>query len=144
MSSTLSPTRPNVSTGRWATEPSVDTTLRPLDLENDRVPSKRSSFANRVLRLAGFLITFCIGVAASFAWQSYGGAAREMIVGSSPQLGWLALQAAPVEQTAPDTIAPASPAALSPDLEQVKAGLAVVQKSIEQLAAGHEQMTLEK
>jgi hypothetical protein len=141
MSSTLSSTRSNFSTGPWATEPSVDATLRPLDLENDRVPSKRPPFANRVSRLARFLITFCIGVAATFVWRSYGGAAREMIVGSSPQLGWLALQAAPVAQTAPDTIAPAAPAALSPDLEQVKAGLAVVQQSIDQLAAGQEQMT---
>ena len=27
----------------------------------------------------GFLITFCIGVAATLGWQSYGDAAREMI-----------------------------------------------------------------
>jgi hypothetical protein len=35
------------------------------------------------------VIIFCIGVAATLAWQSYGNAAREMIANSSPQLGWL-------------------------------------------------------
>jgi hypothetical protein len=51
---------------------------------------KQGSFA-----LARFLITFCSGVAATLAWQSYGDAARQMIVNSSPQHRWSALQAAP-------------------------------------------------
>jgi hypothetical protein len=36
------------------------------------------------------LIAFCIGIVATLAWQSYGGAAREMIANSSPRLSWLA------------------------------------------------------
>jgi hypothetical protein len=52
-----------------------------------------------------FLITFCIGVAAAPAWQSYGDAAREIIANSYPQLSWLAPQAA-VAQPAPATIVP--------------------------------------
>jgi hypothetical protein len=91
--------------------------------------------------LTGFLITFCIGVAATLAWQSYGGAAREMIASSAPQLGWLAPQVAPVAHAAPDMIVPAAPAAPSPDLEQIQAGLAVVQQGVDRLAAGQEQMT---
>jgi hypothetical protein len=83
------------------------------------------------------VITFCIGVAATLAWQSYGDALREMIASSSPQLGWLA-PTAPVAQTAP--------AAPSPDLDELKAisrGLAVVRQSVDQLAAGQQQMTRE-
>jgi hypothetical protein len=144
MSSTLSRTRSEFSTDPWPTEPSVDTPLRPADLKNDRFPSKRPSLGKRASRaLARFLITFCIGVAATLAWQSYGDAAREMIASSSPQLAWLAPQAAPVAQTAPDMIAPAAPAAPSPDRQQLNAmslGLAVLRHSVDQLAAGQEQM----
>src|SRR6266850_1198118 len=62
-------------------------------------------------RFSRFLITFCIGVAATLAWQSYGDAARQIIASSYPQLGWLALQPAPTAQNAPDVIALAAPAA---------------------------------
>jgi hypothetical protein len=87
-------------------------------------------------------IAFCIGVAVTLAWQSYGDAAREMIANSSPQFSWLAPQAA-VAQTAPDTIATTS----SPDpqeLKAVSANLAAVRQKVDQLAAqviaGQEQM----
>src|SRR5690242_1182065 len=56
-------------------------------------------------RSSRFLIAFCVGVAATLAWQSYGDAARETIASSYPQLGWLAPQAA---QAAPTTIAAAT------------------------------------
>jgi hypothetical protein len=146
MSSTLSPTRSEFSAARLASEPSVDETLRLLaDLNNDRFPSKRPSLGKRASRfLARFLITFCIGVAATLAWQSYNDAAREMIVSSYPQLAWLAPQAAPVAATAPDMISPAAPAARSPDQQQLNAmslGVAGLQQSVDQLAAGQEQMT---
>jgi hypothetical protein len=117
------------------------------DLKNDQFPSKRPSFRKRASRaLARFLITFCIGVAATLAWQSYGGAAREMIASSSPQLSWLAPQAARA-QTLPTMVASAAP---SPDQQQLKAmllGLAAMRQSVDQLAAqlaaGQEQMTRE-
>ena len=131
--------------------PSIDATLHSAELKDDRFQRVRPSFARRASRaLARFLITFCIGVAATLAWQSYGDAAREMIASSSPQLAWLAPQAAPVAQTAPDMIMPAAPAAPSPDRQQLNAmslGLAVVRQSVDQLAAqlaaGQEQMTRE-
>jgi hypothetical protein len=146
MSSTASPTQSKFSAGRWTTESSAAPNARPADLKNDWFPSEQPSLGKRASRaLARFLITFCIGAAAMLAWQSYGGAAREMIAGSSPQLGWLAPQAAPVAQTTPDVNAPDVPAAPSPDLEQLKAGLAVLRQSVDrlaaQLAAGQEQMT---
>ena len=104
----MSSTRSEFSAGRRATKPSVDPTLQPADLKNDGFSSERPSLGNRASRpLARFLVTLCIGVAATLVWQSYGDAAREMIASASPQLGWLAPQAAPVARTAPDVIAPA-------------------------------------
>jgi hypothetical protein len=149
MSSTLSPTQSEFSTGRWSTEPVPDDAPRLPDLKGGRVKSKRPSFGRRASRaLVRFLIAFGVGIAATLAWQSYGDAAREMIASSSEQLGWLAPQAAGVAQAAPRMIAPAAPAAASPDLEQLKAvtlSLALVRQSVDQLAAqvaaGQEQMT---
>ncbi len=147
MSSTLSRTRSEFSTGLWGTEPSGDATFRPTDLDNDndRFPSKRPAPGKRASRaLSRFLIMFCMGIATTLAWQSYGDAAREMIASSSPQLGWLAPQAAPVAQTAPNMIAPAAPTAPSPDRQQLNAmslSLAALRQSVDQLAAGQEQMT---
>jgi hypothetical protein len=46
---------------------------------------------------ARYLIAFFIGVTATLAWQSYGGAARKAIAGWSPHLGWLAPAAAPAD-----------------------------------------------
>jgi hypothetical protein len=66
-----------------------------------------------------------------------------MIASSSPQLGWLAPQTAPVVQTTPDVPVPAA-AATSPDLQQLALGLASVRRSVEQLAvqlgAGQQQL----
>ena len=136
MSSMLSP----------ATEPSVDATLRLLaELKNNGFLGKRPSLGERASRaLARFLISFSIGVAATLVWQSYGDAAREMIASSYPQLAWLAPQAGPVAKTAPDMISPAAPAARSPDQQQLNAmslGVAELRQSVDQLAAGQEQMT---
>jgi len=100
-----------------------------------RMPSVGKRSSHSLLR---FLITFCVGVAATLAWQSYGNAAREMIANSSPQLGWLAPQAAAPARGASDTIAPTEPAAPSPDLQQLQAmllDLAALRQSVDQLAA---------
>jgi type II secretory pathway component PulM len=142
----MSSPRSDFSTGRRATRPSLDPSLQPADLQN-WFPSERPSLGNRVSRaLARFLITLCIGVAATLAWQSYGDEAREMLASASPRLGWLAPQAAPVARTAPDVIAPTAPAAPSRDQQQLNAmslSLAAVRQSVDQLAAGQEQMTLD-
>jgi hypothetical protein len=93
--------------------------------------------------LMRLLITFCIGVAVTVAWQSYGDAARQMIANSSPQLGWLAPQDVVAETTSPMTAATAS----SPDQQQLRemsAELATVREKVDQLAAqvaaGQEEM----
>jgi hypothetical protein len=92
--------------------------------------SKRPSLVNRVSRrLARSLIIFCIGVAATLAWQSYGDDARKMIADSSPQFGWLA----------PQTTRNGTP---SPELQFKAMSLAfsAMRQSVDQLAANQQQM----
>jgi hypothetical protein len=109
---------------------------RPTDLKRDRPPL----VTRAARRLTRFLIVFCIGIATTLAWQSYGDVARAMIAYSSPQLVWLA--PAPVTQTAPDMAARAAPAAPSDDVQELKEqlkelalGLDGVRQSVDQLAA---------
>jgi SPOR domain len=105
MSSTLNPARSKLdlalsefSKARWATGPSVDAPLQPTDL--DLVASTPSSLGKQAwFVVAGFLIAFCIGVAATLAWQSHGDAVRKIIANSSPQLHSSAPQAAPEAAT---------------------------------------------
>src|SRR5262249_11265471 len=91
--------------------------------------------ASRVL--SRFLIAFCIGVAATLAWQSYGDESRQRIANSYPQLGWLASQRALTAQEAPDTIA-ASAVSCS---DQLYAILRDLRQSLDRFVAGREQMT---
>lgn len=132
--------------------------LRPADLRGD-LPAKkrRSPFARGVLAFIRFVIMVCIGVAGTVAWQTYGDTAREMIANASPQLAWLAPQAAPAAQNSPDVIAPvgasadqAQPVAVSPDFDAVRenvdriaAGQDQITRSLSQLAASQEQMARE-
>ena len=130
MDSTLSPIQPELAAHLRAVRPGDDAITR-LSLGPVRT---RTSLCRRVSRsLARFLVIFCIGLGAALGWHSYGDAARTMIASSSPQLGWLAPQTAPVAQAAPEVMAPAS--AASPDLQPLALGLASVRQSVDQLAA---------
>jgi hypothetical protein len=136
MDSTFRPTQSEFPTHPRAARPTVGA-IKPSSLDGAIM---RPSLARRVLRrLARFLIVFCVGIGTILAWQSYGDAARAMIANSSPQLGWLAPQAAPVVPTAP---APAG--AASSDVQQLAFGLAAVRQSVDlltaQLAAGEGQV----
>jgi len=119
--------------------------LRPADLKKDRFPNDRPSLRKRVSRaLSRLLVTFCAGVAATLAWQSYGDAARYIVASLSPQLGWLAPQAEPVAQNAPDMVVPAAPAAPSLDQQQLTAmslRLDAMQQSVDRIATTQDQMT---
>jgi hypothetical protein len=150
MSAMPSPAQSEFYAGLLPVEPSVEPPpVPPTAIENNQFPNGKPSLRKRASRaLARFLITFCIGVAATFGWQSYGDAAREMIVNSYPQLGWLAPQAEPVAQNTPDMIAQAVRAAtsvyqqrfdaLSLDLDTVRQSIDRIATSI---AAGQGQMT---
>jgi hypothetical protein len=151
MSAMPSPAQSEFSEGSLTIKPSGDVpTVQQDDLRNDRFQRGRRSSAKRApLALARFLITFCIGVGATLAWQSYGDTAREMIATASPQLAWLAVPAAPVAQDPAETVAPTepagAPAAPSPDQPQLSSvsllDLDAVRQSVDRIAANQDQMT---
>jgi hypothetical protein len=85
------------------------------------------------------LITFCVGVFATLAWQSYGDTARERIAVLYPELGWLAPQAADA-QTVSDTVAPAIASLNQQELKTISLGLAAVRQRVDQLAANQQQI----
>ncbi len=91
MIATPNPAQSESSKGSVPVKSLVETVnIDPTDLNSDTFPRGRPPLHKRIpLALARFLITFCIGVAVTLAWQSYGDAAREMIVNSYPQ-AWLA------------------------------------------------------
>src|SRR5262249_49826315 len=97
---------------------------------------KRPSLGKRASRgLTRFLIIFSLGIGATLAWQSYGDAARAMLANSSPQLGWLAPQPAPLAQTTPSMVLPPAAESASSDLQQLTAAVASMRQSVDQLAA---------
>ncbi len=146
MSAMPSPAQSEFSEGSLPVKPSVEApVIRPADLKNDRSPKRRQSLAARVpLAIARFLITFGVGVATTLAWQSYGDAAREMIASASPQLGWLAPQAASVAQSASDAIEPAATRAVAADPQQlnpVSLDLDAVRQSVDGADGARDQQT---
>ena len=131
MSSTPSPTRSGFSAGPQSTKPSVNATPVPADPKKDRFTIKQLSLGERTSLAIVFLITFGTVVAAILASRS----SSEMIA---------VPQAESIPQTAPDVTAPVAPATSSSDLERqleaVSLGLVAVRQSVDQLAAGQEQM----
>jgi hypothetical protein len=121
---------------QWASdEPTARTTVRPRGSRIEWQPRGQEPVLGHALTL--FLIAFCAGVVATLVWQSYAGAAREMIASTSPRLGWLAPPAAE-----------AVPAVPSPDQEILKAisfDITGVRQHLDeiatQLTVDHEQMT---
>jgi hypothetical protein len=96
-------------------------TVRPAEFRNAPFPSEKPSLSRRATRaVTRFLIAVCVGVAGSLAWQSYGGAAREMIASRVPQLAWIASRpvmnqnASPAAATGQATAMPAIEASASP------------------------------
>jgi hypothetical protein len=92
------------------------------------------------------LIAFCFGVAATLACQFfYSDAARETVANAYPQLGWLAPQAEPVAQSAPNRTAfdaPSTPAFDQQQLSAMSLNLDAVRQSIDRIAVGQEGRTV--
>jgi hypothetical protein len=113
----------------------------PADLLAGEPSFPRPASRKRPVR---FLITFCLGIAATLAWQSYGDRARGIIANLSPQLGWLAPQAA-LAQTAAGATAAATPSVDQQEFKAISLNLAAVRQRVDQLAAqvaaGQEQVT---
>jgi hypothetical protein len=104
---------------------------------NDRgVASDRPSIGRRILRsLARFSIAALIGVGATLGRQSYGDAAKEMVIARAPTLAWLLS----ISTTKPPVVATTSPGPVQ-QLEPLAFNLDIVRRSVEQLAAKQEQM----
>ena len=103
---------------------------RPSDFTRNRLASTRPSATRRLYRaLVRFSIAVLIGVGGTLAWQYYGGATVRAWV---PSLGWLLPADAP------------GPAVTSPELQTqlkpVALDLAIVRRSVEQLATKEEQL----
>jgi hypothetical protein len=105
-------------------------------LKDDRVASGRPSIGRRIFRtLTRFSIAVLIGIGATLGWQSYGDAAREMVIARAPTMAWLlsvsVTRSPAVAATPPDPVQQLAPLASNLD---------VVRRSVEQLAAKQEQM----
>lgn len=119
--------------------------VRDLDEERDlsakRVVTprqRRPSIGKRIFRtVSRFFLAVFLGVAATLGWQSYGDEAREMVSAWSPSLG----QLLPASTTQSAAAASTSPR-LVQQLEPMARDLAVVRRSLEQLAANQEQMAV--
>jgi hypothetical protein len=123
MSSMVSSTKIQFSPRR-AIPPSLEISAK-HDLENARVSSKLPSRGRTIFR---FVIAFCLGVAATSSWQSYGDAAKGVIANWSEQFGWLA--PAP-DAHASGIIAPNAVVAPSPEIEEQTAEQEVLQNTSE-------------
>jgi hypothetical protein len=108
------------------------------------------------------LVAICLGVAGTLAWQSYGEATKQIIATRAPelgwspeakqmiaswiqQLGWTKPPAGP-ENTAPETVASKAPTPASLDpaqVQQMAQSLATLRQTVEQIAAGQDQMKRE-
>lgn len=97
---------------------------RSQGFKNTRVASGRPSITRRIIRALGrFSVAVLIGVGATLAWQSHG---SEMVRAWAPSLGWLA---------------PASPSAeLQAQLKPVALDLAIMKRTVEQLASSQDQL----
>ncbi len=115
-------------------KPSVEApAARPPEPKNDPLPD-RWSWLGKLAPLVRYPFAFCIGVAATLAWQSYGDAPRgktapAALAASQQQFNAMSHDLDAVRQGI-DRIA----AALAASEEQTR-------RSVDQLAAGHEWMT---
>src|SRR5713101_902058 len=97
----------------------------------------RPSIGRRIFRtLTRFSIAVLIGAGATLGWQSYGDAAKEMLVARAPTLAWVlsvsTTKSPVVAATSTDPMQQLAPLAFNLD---------IVRRSVEQVAAKQEQMT---
>ncbi len=139
MSTMPNPAQSELYAGLLPVEPLAEPPpVRPTTLENDPPQSRRPLRKRASRAFTRYLIAFFIGVTATLAWQSYGDAARQIIASSYPQLGWLALRAAPFAPTIPE-----SPCIVPPVGERVAAGVAKHVRMRLQFEAGADSRALD-
>ena len=108
-----------------------DTAYRSSGFKNAQFRSDRPSISRRLTRkLARFFLVVLIGVGGTLAWQ-HGDEVTEMVRTWAPSLGWLL----PVS-----TIKAPAPTVTTADLKPVAIDLALVRRSIDQLASNQDQL----
>jgi hypothetical protein len=114
----------------------IDLKPEPIDLTPEDVPSPnwQRSARKHPRAPARFLIAFCTGAATMLLWQSYGGAAKEMIANLYIQLDWPVPRPTLSAQNrhTPDAITPAAPSA--EQLNATSIDLDVVGQSVDKSA----------
>src|SRR5258708_28738001 len=116
-------------------KPSIDPP-HPYRFGEGQLASGRPSIGRRIFRtLTWFSIAVLIGVGATLGWQSYGDAAKEILVARAPTLAWVlsvsTTKSPVVAATSTDPMQQLAPLAFNLD---------IVRRSVEQVAAKHEQM----
>jgi hypothetical protein len=140
---------PEDSAGLRLVEPPIHASpsRRPRGLKNDQLASDRPSLGRRMFRsLARFLIVALIGAGVTLAWQSYGDEAKErakdMVRARVPSLAWLlpvsTMKSSPTGQVTPG--ATITSPELAQQLKPMAIDLALVRRSVEELAAQQTQM----
>ena len=103
---------------------------RPSDFRRNPLAGTRPSATRRLFRaIVRFSVAVLIGVAGTLAWQYYGGAT---VRAWAPSLGWLA----PADPPGPAVTSPE----LQTQLKPVALDLAIVRRSVEQLATKEDQL----
>lgn len=127
--------RSDRSIGRRRMKPSIDSS-HSYRFGEGPATSVRPSIGKRIVRgLTRFSIAVLIGVGATLGWQSYGDAAKEMVVARAPMLAWLL----PASPTKSPVVAATSAGPLQ-QLEPLTSNLDGVRRSVEQLAHKQEQI----
>jgi hypothetical protein len=133
-------------------------------LERNAIYDRLVAIENRMKRRSSrsfgrYLIAICVGVAGTLAWQSYGDAAKQVIVTRAPELGWspqakqmiaswtVGWMKPPAEKTAPEAVAsskaPPVPAIDSAQVQQIAQSLAALRETVGQIAASEDQTSRE-
>jgi hypothetical protein len=108
----------------------------PYRFGEGQLASGRPSIGRRIFRtLTRFSIAVLISVGATLGWQSYGDAAKEMLVARAPTLAWVLSVS-----TTKSPVVAATSADPMQQLVPLAFNLDVVRRSVEQLAAKQEQM----
>jgi hypothetical protein len=104
-------------------------------VDEGQMASDRPSIVGRIFRLPRFFIAVLIGIGATLGWQSYGDAAREIIVEHIPTLA----SVLPVATMKSPVLAATSPEMVQ-QLLPLTFGINVMRRSVDQLAATQEQL----
>ena len=108
----------------------------PPDLKSKQLTALGPSIASRALRtVARFSLVVLLGVVATLAWQSYNEEAKELLRTWVPPLGWLLPPSAASTETSSEW---------GERLKPLAVDLALVRRSVEQLALDQRQLAVKQ